>query len=423
MKKLLIAAIMFFSISMASSAQNNFNLNSISADQIGLAYEEITVDEVPLPDSAYSYVPQVKSPFVSPALDLSVKLPFAMINQRIAEVKGLEILDSSQAILKREGDHLVFGNILVTVNGVMVEPTILIKPWFESENKLAIKFVKVDVDIVLGPKSAFPLIIDKDGVMSYIIDLLTNAIAQKMDEALSINEVPLKAEDILVFSYDKKSWTLKAGVSPEFIAPLLPGLIDNVYLTAFSFNDEGFIMSVNSGAAKIREYKGYNLAFSDGLITKFIRKYTKGTDLDLSSKVKDGGIQFRLDGRMKIVGKMEMESLPFNPDVYFTAKIKPTVTAPNTIRLTIEKMEVDKVYGMGFLGSIVNIMEGKIIKTTIENIAGNPKLAKVVSARKIDKRTVELKLKNSAFLPSFAKGVVINKLLLKHGLLYLDFAF
>jgi hypothetical protein len=126
---------------------------------------------------------------------------------------------------------------------------------------------------------------------------------------------------------------------------------------------------------------------------------------------------------MELIGKTKMDSLPFNPDVYFTAEVKPTITAPNTIRLSIEKMEVDKVYGMGFLGSIVNIMQGKIIATTIDNIAGNPKLAKVMTARKIDKKTVELKLKNSAFLPSFAKGVVINKLLIKHGLLYLDFAF
>ena len=99
-------------------------------------------------------------------------------------------------------------------------------------------------------------------------------------------------QDVLVFSYDKKSWTLKADVSPKFIAPLLPGLIDNVYLNAFGFNNEGFIMGVNTGVGKIGKYKGKNLALTDEIIKKFILKYTKGSEIDLSSKIKKGGIQY-----------------------------------------------------------------------------------------------------------------------------------
>ncbi|MEA3307119.1 MAG: hypothetical protein U9Q34_04990, partial [Elusimicrobiota bacterium] len=61
--------------------------------------------------------------------------------------------------MKRSGDHLVLSNINVNVNGIEAEPTILIKPWFEGNNKLAIKFLKIDVDVVFGPKAAFPTVI------------------------------------------------------------------------------------------------------------------------------------------------------------------------------------------------------------------------------------------------------------------------
>ena len=421
MNKIILAISMFFTISTASSAENNSALNSISASQ--LESMEIAIEDVSLPAPAYAFIPDLKAPLITPALDLSVKLPFDMINERIAEVKEVSLINPARPILKSGGDYLVLNNIVINVNGILVEPVILIKPWFEGNNKLAIKVLKIDIDVIIGPKAAFPAVINKDEVMSYVIDMLTNSITENMEKALIINKVPLKAQDILVFSYDKKSWTLRADLSPNFIAPLLPGLIDNVNLTAFGFDDEGFIMSVNSGAAKIKQYEGYNLAFSDGLVTKFIRKYTKDAEIDLTSKVNNGGIKFKANGRMEIIGKIKMDNLPFNPDVYFTAEIKPIVTELNTIRLSIEKMEVDKVYGMDLLGSIVNIMEKRIISTVIDNIAGNKELAKVITAKKINKKTVELKLKNSAFLPSFAKGVAINNLLINHGLMYLDFAF
>ncbi|MEA3307120.1 MAG: hypothetical protein U9Q34_04995 [Elusimicrobiota bacterium] len=91
MKKILIAAIMFFSISAASSAQNNFNLDSMSVSGLK-AMEEIAIEDVSTPAQAYAFIPQSKSPLVTPALDLSIKLPFDMINERIAEVKEVGLI-------------------------------------------------------------------------------------------------------------------------------------------------------------------------------------------------------------------------------------------------------------------------------------------------------------------------------------------
>ena len=148
MKKIILAVVMFFSISAVTSAQNNFSLNSMAASQpenmeeiSPESMDGIGLEGVLLPSPAYAFIPGSKAPLITPALDLSIKLPFDMINERIAEVKEVTIINPAQPILKRSGDHLVLGNISININGMEVEPTVSIKPWFEGNNKLAIKFM------------------------------------------------------------------------------------------------------------------------------------------------------------------------------------------------------------------------------------------------------------------------------------------
>ncbi len=83
MKKIILAAVMFFSVSAITQAQNNFSLNSISASE--LQSMEVAVEDVSIPAPAYAFNGEMKSPLITPALDLSVKLPFDMINERIVK--------------------------------------------------------------------------------------------------------------------------------------------------------------------------------------------------------------------------------------------------------------------------------------------------------------------------------------------------
>jgi len=82
---------------------------------------------------------------------------------------------------------------------------------------------------------------------------------------------------------------------------------------------------------------------------------------------------------------------------------------------------VDKAYGIGIPGFINNWIQGKVIRSITETLVSNPALAKVMTASKIDDKTVRIVLKNSAFMPSFAKGSVIQRLKITNGLLYLGF--
>ena len=266
--------------------------------------------------------------------------------------------------------------------------------------------------------------INKNDLMASIADSLTDSMLESMDASFAANKVQLKAKDILSFTYDKVTWTLRAAITPDFVAPLLPGLISNVSLTAFGFDDKGFTLSVKSGSgAAIAKLPGYNLALSDGLFTNFLRKYAQDSDYDLAPQGHDGGIKFRADGRVEVALKVYMRDMILKPNVYAVIELTPVLTAPNTIVIRVEKMTVDQAYGIGIPDFLNNMLQGKLIAGIVNGIATNKDLVKALSARKLDEKTIELKLSNSTFLPSFARGVITKKIKIERGLMYLGFEF
>lgn len=419
MKKLILSLIAAAGLT-ASAFAEDFNLNSLNVADMKASEQAVDMD-VPAPEELASVTKSPNMP--APALDMTIKLPFKALSQRVAELPQARIqpIDPSAPILFRQGDHIAFSNVTVDYNGIEAEPTILIKPFFEGNNKLAIKVMKVEADIAFGPKSVGPQL-DKNGLMEMVMNSLTAGMLGAMDKAFAANKVQLRARDVLVFSYDRKSWTLHAAVTPGFVAPLLPGLISNVTLSNFSFDDSGFALSVKSGsAASIAQLPGYNLAMSDGLITNFILKYSAGSDFDLMPAGRDGGVKFRADGRVELAGKALVRSLPLKPNVYFKAEVTPVLTRNNTISLRFERITVEQAYGIGIPGFVNNWLQGTILSNVIKTLTTNSELAKVMTARKLDDKTVELTLKNSAFLPSFARGAVIRNLKIGNGLMYLGF--
>jgi len=68
-------------------------------------------------------------------------------------------------------------------------------------------------------------------------------------------------------------------------------------------------------------------------------------------------------------------------------------------------------------------LQDKIISSVVDKIRDNAQLARAMTARKVNDATIELTLRKTAFLPSFAEGVNVNSILVRHGLLYLGFGF
>ena len=424
MRKTILSAITFLYMASGGYA-GGFTLDSVSVSDLK-GYDNAAVTAVPVParPAAYGSLAGItKSPNMAPALDMSLKLPYAELNKRMAGIcDDIKVIDQTVPVLSRQGDHIVFTNVTVNFHGMDVEPTVQIQPAFEGNNRLAIRFSKVDADVSFGPKGLGS--INKDDLMATIAESLTASMLESMDAAFTANRVQIRAKHILSFTYDKASWTLRASISPDFVAPLLPGLISNISLTSFSFDDKGFTLSVKSAsAASIAQLPGFNLALSDGLLTNFMRSKCAGSDYDLAPQGHDGGIKFRADGRMEVALKAHMRSMTFQPNVYAVIELTPTLTAPDTIVVRFEKVTIDQAYGIGIPGFISNMLQGSAISGVVSGIMTSPDLAQVMSARKLDDKTLELKLKNNAFLPSFAKGVIVRKMMVKQGLMYLGFEF
>ena len=419
MKKLIIAVIAALGMKTAVYAAD-FNLNNLNMADLRASQNEAALMNIPTPEEIAGIE---KSPNIpTSALDMTIKLPFAVLSKRIATMPLVTItpLDASAPILFKEGDHISLSNINVKYNDIDVQPTIRIRPSFEGNNKLALKVVGLDADVSFGPKA----VLDKDGLMEMVMTQLTTGMLSAMDTALAGNKVALRARDILTFSYDRKSWTLRANIVPKFVAPLLPGLIPDLNLTGFTFDNEGFALSVNAGSAvSIARLPGYNLAMSDGLITNFLMQFTAGSNFNLKPGGSyDGGVKFRADGRMEVAGKVYLPDMTFKPNVYFTAIMQPIVTRDNTIWLRVERVNVEKAYGIGVPGFLNNWLQGTIISNVVKTVMTNEALLKVMSAKKLDDKTVELTLKTSAFLPSFANGATIKYMKFGDGLMYLGFA-
>ena len=420
MRKLILAVIAAANFTAAGNA-GDFGLETMSVSELKASGQSLQAAPVPVQPELLG---MDKSPNLpSPVLDLTIKLPFSSLSSRLKELPGIKMqpINPGAPILFKQGENIAFSNVAVDYNGIEVEPTLLIKPAFEGENKLSIKVVKVEADIAFGPNKALPQQLDKDGLMEMVMTNLTTGMLESMDAAFAKNKVALKAKDVLTFAYDRKSWTLRANVNPNFIAPLMPNLISNISLRNFTFDAEGFALSVKSGSMNAVQLPGYNLAVSDGLLDNFIAQFTKQGDFEFHPKGHEGGLKFRADGRLEVAGKIYARDVFGKPNVYFKATIKPELVGPNTLWVKIDRVEVDQAYGIGIPGFINGWIQGKVIRSIIETLTTNPELAKVMTAQKMDDQSVRIILKNSAFMPSFAKGAVIQRLRINSGMLYLGF--
>ncbi|MCX5791521.1 MAG: hypothetical protein NTY45_04775 [Elusimicrobia bacterium] len=413
MKKIILTAITFLYMASGGYA-GGFALNSISAPDLKGA-------AAPPPSAPLAV--RTKTPELALGADMSIKIPFSELNKRMVGLAAMmKVLDQSKPVFFRQGEHIVFSNVTVDYHGVEAIPTVLMDPAFEGTNRLAIRFPKVDAEVGFGPKGLDT--INKDDLLAAIADGLVGSMMESMDEAFVANKAGLKARDVLSFTYDKASWTMHLAINPNFVAPLLPGLVSDISLSAFSFDDAGFTLSVAPASrAALGRMRGYNLALSDGLLTAFLRRFAGDGDYQLSGRSHAGALRFRDNGRVELELKAALKDLPLKPDVYASIEFTPALTAPNTITLRFEKVAVDQAYGIGIPDAVSSLIQSRVLKVIVDDITNSKELAKTLSARKVDERTVEFKLKNTAFLPSFAKGASITKLKVAQDLMYLGFDF
>ena len=189
-------------------------------------------------------------------VDAAVRIPFKVLKKimgMVAEAdKQLTIIDASAPILSRSGDALKLTNIRVNLNGIIVDPTVTLKPYFEGQDRLAIKIQRVQVHVSMAPtpgrtSAQTPIAapvdgaesdFDKSEMMASIVQVITDGISSSLAEALVANASPLKASEIINFKYDKKAWILHTRISTSTIKRYLPdGFMGDLHMTGLALSE------------------------------------------------------------------------------------------------------------------------------------------------------------------------------------------
>jgi len=183
-------------------------------------------------------------------MDVNIRIPFKMLKNSVekmaASEKRLSIIDASAPVIFKSGEFLRVSNIKIDQGGIIIIPTLTLKPFFEGRDKLAIRIQKIQLHASMEPsvKSAAPAMTEEQ-VMTQVMDVLIKGVYSALDEKLKGKN--LKAQDVLKLSYDKASWTLHAALSPKALREFIPaGLMGDLHLTGFAFNETGLTLKIQT---------------------------------------------------------------------------------------------------------------------------------------------------------------------------------
>lgn len=187
-------------------------------------------------------------------VDLALAVPFTAVREAVTRTTAgggsVSLIDPSAPLLARAGESLVVRNLRIVTGGITMEPVIMLQPYLESADLLAIHVQKVKLHAVMapapgasGPSEQIGLQdgsgeFDREQLMADMADAVSRSLLASLDEAIGKEKRPYKAADILAFRYDKQDWTLRVSVSAAFLGYYLPAdLVGPVHLTGFAFDD------------------------------------------------------------------------------------------------------------------------------------------------------------------------------------------
>ncbi|MDO8806390.1 MAG: hypothetical protein Q7R35_18420 [Elusimicrobiota bacterium] len=186
-------------------------------------------------------------------MDMNIRVPFKMIKNSVAQMtateKRLTIIDMTAPVVFRSGEFLKISNIRVDANGIIVIPTLTLKPYLEGRDKLAIRIQRVQLHASMEPsvKAAPAAAISDEQLMVQVMDVMIKGIYSALDAKLKAKNLPLKAQDVVKLNYDKTAWTLHAAISSKIISQFIPaGLVGELHLTGFSLSDTGISLKIQT---------------------------------------------------------------------------------------------------------------------------------------------------------------------------------
>ncbi len=185
-------------------------------------------------------------------LEVAVRVPFSLVKNQVQKMAKtntmIAIIDPDSPVLVKSGEFLKIVNLNVNAGGIMVTPTLTLKPYFESKDHLAIKVQQVQLHVSMSPsRSRAPDMgsMTQEDIMAQVMDTLISSVNDALSQALVSAKAQAKAQDVLSLKYDKANWTLHSAISLRFVKNYLPdGMVGDFHLTGFSFSDNALALKI-----------------------------------------------------------------------------------------------------------------------------------------------------------------------------------
>ncbi|MDD2805870.1 MAG: hypothetical protein PHV33_09965 [Elusimicrobiales bacterium] len=186
-------------------------------------------------------------------LDMNIRIPYATVKKGVEQVaaseRRLTLIDKSAPVAFKYGEFLRISNIKIDQGGIIVVPTLTLKPYFVGTDKLAIRVQRIQLHASMEPsvKAAPMPAINEEEIMVQVMDVLIKGTYSAVNDFLKKKQIPMKAEDVIKLRYDKAAWTLHAQVSSKVLGQFIPaGFMGELHLTGFAFNDRGLTLTVQT---------------------------------------------------------------------------------------------------------------------------------------------------------------------------------
>ncbi|MEA3306809.1 MAG: hypothetical protein U9Q34_03390 [Elusimicrobiota bacterium] len=239
--KILIGLLLF---STQYAMASDFNLNSFSAENV--YGNELSKLPMPTKDIRNNRDDMI-------GVQLNLRVPFGAVKKAVKNMgkseNELSIIDGNSPVISKYGENLKIKNIRIDIGGIIVEPELVVKPYLEAKNLMAVKIQKIKIHASMEPsKSLNNQQFTQEELMEKAMEAAIKGIMKSINKKFAAGNTNFKAEDMLEFKYDKAAWVLRAKINPDFIKQYVPaGLIGDVALTGFSFNDSAILIGIGTG--------------------------------------------------------------------------------------------------------------------------------------------------------------------------------
>ena len=224
-----------------NAGASDFDLSSLSVADIKASQASVKVPAAPQPPADELI-----------GMDMNIRVPFKMLNNSVtamtATEKRLTIINKSAPVIFKAGEFMKISNIRVDANGILVVPTLTLRPYLEGRDKLAIRIQRVQMHASMEPSvKAVQAPVTEEQVMEQVMDVMIKGIYSSLNEKLKAKKIDMKAEEVVALKYNKADWTLRAAISSRILSHFVPaGLMGELHLTGFSFSDAGLTLKIQT---------------------------------------------------------------------------------------------------------------------------------------------------------------------------------